>query len=330
MKELRFTLPKGSLNENGRWSTEEFLLRAGLDIKGYSPSSRNYSPTIKNDAELEAIVDRPQNMPRKMSKCMYDAGIFGYDIAEEFGRLAGIGLVKVCGLEYGYANLVVAVGKNALTDSLDRYIANAELPIECATEYPLITREKISQNKAYKERFGSIMPMIETSKYGNIGQNSQFRITELWGATESAIKPNGSADIIVECTSTGQTLAENGLVAIETLMESSAGLYTTEKALSDSWKAEKINYLKELFMGVAKARKTDYIVFNIARENGENMLRYLQQENLYSKEPTIIRGGRYEQISIEVEKQRWLSIYGGLRKNGAEDIIRMKAEQIIY
>jgi ATP phosphoribosyltransferase len=329
MKKLKFALPKGSLNDLNRGNTEALLKEAGFDIQGYSPSSRSYSPIIKNDLELETIVDRPQNMPLSLKNGIYDLGILGEDIAEE-NRLARIDLMRLCDLEYGYADLVVAVSNSSNFTDLDSYlirISTKEI-IRCETEYPFITQDRIYRNQTYQKLFGNKKPVI-VSKYGRFGDNPKLIITQSEGATESAINPKQSADFIVESSSSGKTLGENNLKAIETLLKSSAGLYTTEEVLKDSWKADKIDFVKTMLEGVIKARKTNYIVFNLPRQKERTMLDYLEREKLFAKEPTITKDGRYLQIGIEVLKSRWAEIVYGLKKKGAEDIIRFEPTQII-
>lgn len=329
MNKLRFALPKGSLNDKDRWNTEALLVQAGFDIKGYPPSSRKYSPEIRNDLELEAIVDRPQNMPQELADDVFDLAILGSDIEEE-RRLAGVDLVRLCDLEYGYANLVVAVPDTKQANDFDSYFSemSSKQVLRCATEYPLITQDRIWRNAVFNEIFGEGKPLIVT-KYGRFGENERLVINESYGATESSINPKNSADFIVESTSTGQSLKENSLKPIETLVESSAGLYTTEKVLNDQWKNEKIRYVQALLEGVVKARRTDYIIFNLPTELERKMLEYLQKEKLYSKEPTITRNGQYIQIGIEITKSKWLNVFRDLRRFGAEDIMRINPTQII-
>lgn len=327
MKKLKFALPKGSLNSD-RWSTEDLLKEAGFDIKGYAPSSRSYSPVIANDSELEVIVDRPQNMPADLRRGVIDLGIFGEDIAEEW-ILTGVDIIRLCDLEYGYVNLVVAVPDSLGIEDFDSYLKKMSVVkiIRCTTEFPLIAQDRIFRSQIYNQLFGNKKPIIVT-RYWQFGDNPKLIITESYGATESTIK-KGSADFIVESTSSGKTLAENGLKPIEILLESSADLYTTNEILKDPWRADKIDFVKILLEGVVKARKTDYIWFNTPKQNEQAMLDYLEREKLFAKEPAIIRNGQYLQISIEIPKSRWLEMVRSLKENGAEDIIRLNPSQII-
>ncbi len=269
-------------------------------------------------------------MPRELRDGVFDLAILGQDIAEEW-RLAGFGLDKISDLEYGYANLVVAVPDTLNVRNLNSYLKRVSKKniVRCDTEYPFITQDKIYKNKKYRELFNQGKPMI-VSKFGKIGKNTRLIINDSYGATESAVNPKQSADFIVECSSSGKTLDENNLKAIDTLIESSAVLYTTEEALRDPWKNKKIDFIKTMLDGVVKARKTDYIVFNIPNKKKEQMLKYLRREKLYTKEPTITANeGNYLQIGIEILKSKWLNIAYGLKRHGADDIVRLDPSQII-
>jgi len=329
MNKLRFALPKGSLNDESRWSTEALLLQAGFDIRGYSPSSRNYSPSIANDQELEAIVDRPQNMPAELRDGVIDLAILGSDIAEEW-RLAGVTLERVCDLEYGNADLVVAIPDASQAKDFGSYLREMKTKevLRCATEYPLVVQDRIETDETFRSIFGGGKPII-VNKYGQFGDNFRMMIIESYGATESAVNPKKSADFIVETSQSGGSLRENSLRPIETWIRSSAGLYTTEEILKDRWKREKINYVRELLEGVNNANRTDYLNFKLPIGREQEMLDYLKRQNLYSKFPTITRNAQYSQIGIEIVKARWLEVLTALKQYGAEDIKRFKPTLII-
>jgi ATP phosphoribosyltransferase len=332
-KRLRFALPIGSLNDGERGYTEELLKLAGFDIFGYNPKSRVYAPIIRNDSELEAIVDRPQNMPPKLEAGTYGLAILGSDIACEWS-LAGVKLELVCNLSYGSSKLVAAVDNSVKANDLDSFIRDffkdgaENKTLVCATEYPLITSEKISLSKSYKELFGRAKPLIRT-KYCTKGENKFFEIVESYGATESAINPQKSADLIVETTSSGKTLLENGLKPIGTIFESSAGLYTTQRALKDDWKREKIEFVRDMLLGAVRGMNYDYVIFNVEAGKKEPMDDYLKRERLFASEPTVNKGDKYVQFSIQIPKTEWPKTMYGLKQNGAEEIIRLNPYQVI-
>lgn len=69
---LKLGLPKGSLQE----ATFNLFRKAGWDLR--IPSGRSYEP-ISDDAELETVLLRPQEIPLYVQDGILDAGITGYD-----------------------------------------------------------------------------------------------------------------------------------------------------------------------------------------------------------------------------------------------------------
>lgn len=85
---LRIGLPKGSLQE----ATFRLLGRAGYQV---SVSPRSYYPSV-DDPELEAVLLRPQEIPRYVGAGNLDAGLSGRDWVLE----NGVEVVTVCDLIY--------------------------------------------------------------------------------------------------------------------------------------------------------------------------------------------------------------------------------------
>ena len=77
MSRLKLGIPKGSLQD----STVELFAQAGWRI---SVSSRSYFPAI-DDAEIECMLVRAQEMPRYVESGALDAGLTGKDWILETG-----------------------------------------------------------------------------------------------------------------------------------------------------------------------------------------------------------------------------------------------------
>ena len=71
MNKLRIGLPKGSLQE----ATFNLFKRAGWNFRS---SARSYQPVV-DDADLEPVLLRAQEIPRYVHSGVLDAGITGYD-----------------------------------------------------------------------------------------------------------------------------------------------------------------------------------------------------------------------------------------------------------
>jgi ATP phosphoribosyltransferase len=76
-KKLRVGLPKGSLQE----STLKMFRKAGYHI---SVGSRSYVPTF-DDAELEGLLIRAQEMAPYVARGILDVGLTGHDWVMETG-----------------------------------------------------------------------------------------------------------------------------------------------------------------------------------------------------------------------------------------------------
>ena len=74
---LRLGIPKGSLQE----TTQKLFQRAGYDLR---ISGRSYYPDI-DDAEIECILIRPQEMARYVEQGVLDCAITGLDWLLETG-----------------------------------------------------------------------------------------------------------------------------------------------------------------------------------------------------------------------------------------------------
>ncbi|MDO5113352.1 MAG: ATP phosphoribosyltransferase, partial [Planctomycetia bacterium] len=77
MSILKLGIPAGSLQE----ATAELFRRAGWNIKF---QSRSYYPSI-DDAEIECMSIRAQEMARYVEDGVLDAGLTGYDWIMETG-----------------------------------------------------------------------------------------------------------------------------------------------------------------------------------------------------------------------------------------------------
>ncbi|MBI1796543.1 MAG: ATP phosphoribosyltransferase [Candidatus Eisenbacteria bacterium] len=182
---LRLALPnKGRLAED----TRDLFADAGLTLE--TRGERALSASL--GGEFEAIFVRAQDIPEFVADGAADAGVTGWDIVRESGRV----LDDLLDLEFGRCRLVVAAREETAIASLDQIAG-----VRVATPFPRVTREFFA------------------------GLGREVEVVPVSGAAE--IAPHlGIADIVVDLTSTGSTLRMNGLREIVTVMESSARLIT--------------------------------------------------------------------------------------------------------
>lgn len=142
---------------------------------------------------VDAVEVRGRDMPSLLTAGVVDAAIVGRDVVDE----AGLALVLVRSLDFGVCRLVAAAPRDTRLASGRRW--------RVATRYPRITRRWMDA----RGLAGDVVTMS--------------------GAVEAA-PWLGLADAVVDVVETGATLAANGLVAIETVMRSSATLSASSKS----------------------------------------------------------------------------------------------------
>ncbi|GMO48109.1 MAG: hypothetical protein Ta2G_03690 [Termitinemataceae bacterium] len=169
---------------------------AGFPI---SLAERTYRPNI-SASWLEAKIMKPQNVGQLLELGSHDAGFTGIDWIKESGaqisEILDLGLDKV--------RIVAAVP--TLID--DETLRNKNIVV--ATEYVNIAEQWL-KSKGYK-----------------------YRIVRTYGATE--VFPPDDADMIIDNTASGQTLKDNGLRIVETVMESSTRFVASPAAMQDGEK----------------------------------------------------------------------------------------------
>ena len=183
-KKIRIAIPN-----KGRIKqpTIDALARAGITIM---EKERTYVSKT-SDPRYEAIFARANDIPVYVHYGAVDLGITGHDLILE--REANI--LELVDLEYGKATLVVAVPEKSPIKTINDVPALTRV----ATEFPNITR------KYFEE------------------QGKQVEVLEVSGTTELAPKL-GLAQIIVDITSSGETLRKNKLRIIGTILDSTSRL----------------------------------------------------------------------------------------------------------
>ena len=210
-KKIRIAIPN-----KGRIKqpTIEALKRAGITITG---DERTYISKT-SDSGLDVIFARANDIPIHVHYGTVDLGITGHDLIQE--REANV--LELLDLGFGNAKLVVAVPEDSKIKSVDEVPALARV----ATEFPNITRK-------YFEKIGK-----------------QVEVLEVRGTAELAPKV-GLAQIIVDITSSCETLRKNKLRVIGTILDSTTRLACNKIAYRTSEK--EINaFLAKLRWGLRK------------------------------------------------------------------------------
>src|SRR3954454_21354551 len=205
---------KGRLQEN----TEAFFGRAGLQL--VKPrGARDYRGAIAELPGVEVAYLSAGEIGVALAQGAVHLGVTGEDLLRETIADMAKRVVVIEGLGFGYANVVVAVPQawidvHAMADLDD--VATAfrlrhDRKMRVATKYVNLTRNFFSAHGI-----------------------TDYRIVESSGATEGA-PAAGTAELIVDITTTGGTLAANALKVIEdgTILRSQANLVAARTAAWD-------------------------------------------------------------------------------------------------
>jgi ATP phosphoribosyltransferase len=192
---LVFAVPaKGRLQQNA----EAFFARAGLEL--IKPrGARDYRGGIKGVDGVEVAFLSASEITDQLAAGAVHFGITGEDLVREMIPDADRKVVLVEGLGFGYANVVVAVPEAwidvrdmaDLDDVAISFRMRHDRRLRVATKYIHLTR-------------------VFFSRHGIV----DYRIVESAGATEGA-PAAGTAELIVDITTTGATLAANGLKVLD-------------------------------------------------------------------------------------------------------------------
>ena len=204
---------KGRLQENA----ETFFARSGLAL--VKPrGARDYRGTVAGLDGVEVAYLSAAEITAQLAAGTVHLGVTGEDLVREMIPDADNQVVLVEGLGFGFANVVVAVPQawidvRTMTDVDDVATAFRQhhgRKMRVATKYVNLTR-----------RFFSAHGIMD------------YRIVESSGATEGA-PAAGSAEMIVDITTTGATLAANALKVVEdgVILRSQANLVAARTA---SW-----------------------------------------------------------------------------------------------
>ena len=242
---LKLGIPKGSLQD----ATIALFERAGWRIYA---NGRSYFPSI-DDAEIECMLIRAQEMARYVEKGVLDAGLTGIDWVVE----TGLEVESVTALVYSKQSRqkvrwVLAVPEDS----------------------PYQRAEDLAGKTIATE-------LVEVSKRYFAAKNVPVQVEFSWGATE--VKPPTLADAIVEVTETGSSLRANHLRIIDTVMESETRLIANKSAYADSWKKNKIDSLALMLNAAISAQGQVGLMLNVEKANLATVLGVLPALN----SPTI-------------------------------------------
>jgi ATP phosphoribosyltransferase len=239
---------KGRLQQNA----EAFFARAGLEL--VKPrGARDYRGAIAGFDDVEIAYLSAAEIATQLSQGAAHLGITGEDLIREMIPQSEESVILIAGLGFGFANVVVAVPQAwidvrtmaDLDDVATAFRLKHERKMRLATKYANLTRD-----------FFAAHGIVD------------YRIVESSGATEAA-PAAGTSEMIVDITTTGATLAANGLKTIEdgVILRSQANLVAARAA---SWQQTHRETARLLLDRIAAQKRAEAFAEVRARFTGLN------------------------------------------------------------
>ncbi|WP_461256645.1 ATP phosphoribosyltransferase [Treponema sp. R80B11-R83G3] len=252
-------------------------------------SDRTYRPALGADW-LDAKIMKPQNVGELLELGSHDAGFTGIDWIRE----SGADVNEVLDLGFDKVRIVAAVPQ----DYDEAKLHSKKLVV--ATEYVNLAEQ-----------------WLKSSGY-------QYKILRTYGATE--VFPPDDADMIIDNTSSGQTLKDNGLKIIATLLESSTRFVASKAALANAEKKRRIDELAMLFSAVLDGRDRVMLEMNIPKEQFESLASLPAMRS-----PTVapLYGDAGFAVKIAVKKHEVPDIIPKLKNLGAIDIVEYDLRKVV-
>jgi len=293
---IKLGIPKGSLQD----ATIQLFARAGFNIYA---SSRSYFPAI-DDAEIDCMLIRAQEMARYVADGVLDAGLTGQDWIAEHAAANGNAAASVVPL----ADLIYA------KQSFGKVRWVLAVPEESTYRTPqdlqgaTIATELVRATQAYFARLG-------------VEVNVEFS----WGATE--VKPPTLADAIVEVTETGSSLRANRLRIIDTVMESNTQLIANGVALNDGWKRTKLENIALLLKAAIEAQGRVGIMLNVQKADLDAVLALLPA----LQQPTIspLSDSSWVALNTIIEERTVRDLIPKLKAARAQGIVEYPLNKIV-
>jgi ATP phosphoribosyltransferase len=261
---------------------------AGLPVK---LADRTYRPLIGNGDLFEAKIMKPQNVGTLLELGAHDCGFTGIDWIQE----SGAAVEEILDLGFDKVRIVAACPA-ALDDK-----ALASKKIVAATEYVNLAGQWL-QKKGY-----------------------HHQVLRTYGATE--VFPPDDADIIIDNTASGQTLKDNGLRVIDTLLESSTRFVASREAMADSGRRRQIEELAMLFRAVLEGRDKVMLEMNVSREALDALVEGLPAMRSPTVAPLSKNAGYA--VKIVTQKRETPALIPRLKALGATDIVEYGLRKVI-
>lgn len=251
-----------------------------------------------DDAEIEPILLRPQEIPIYVQNGIIDAGLTGHDWVQD----CGADLHEICELRYSKLTtnpirVVLAAPANGPIQRVEDLQGKT-----LATEYVRLTQRFLAER--------GVEAKVEFS----------------WGACE--VKAGPLVDAIVVNTETGNSLRAHNLAIIDTLLTSTTRFVCNHAAWQDEWKRQKLESFEILLTGAMNAAKLVGLKMNLPKANQEEILGLLPA----LKNPTLSPLADPAWLAAEVilDENEVRSLIPALKRAGATGLVEYPLNKVIF
>jgi ATP phosphoribosyltransferase len=290
---------KGRLQENA----EAFFARAGLEL--VKPrGARDYRGTIADLADVEVAYLSAAEIVDLLAQGAVHFGLTGEDLVREKIADAERHVVLIDALGFGHANVAVAVPQAwidvrsmaDLDDVATAFRLKHERKLRVATKYVNLTRNFFSAHGI-----------------------TDYRIVESAGATEAA-PAAGTAELIVDITTTGATLAANGLRVVEdgVILRSQANLVAARGARWGAAERESARIVLDRIAAQTRARAFREVRTRFA---GCDEALLAEAKRRFGVETPLGGPTSSGMLTLHCPPQNVHALAGLLRERGAENVV---------
>jgi len=279
-----------AIQKSGRLTDKTIDLLKGIGLR-FDDYKRNLMVKCRN-FDVELLLIRDDDIPEYVQDGVCDLGFVGANVTAETG--ADVTVLR--DLDYGVCRLSLAARKNGEIQTAEDFEGKT-----IATSYPRITRNFFDKKEI------------------------DAKLVTISGAVEIAPRLE-VADAICDLVSTGNTLKANGLVELDTIMESETQLIRTNKTLSPGKKKLIEKFLVRMD-GHQQAERSRYIMMNAPKSAVPKIKDIIPS----LKSPTVMPLAEEEMVAIHtvIPIDKFWVVMEKLKAAGASGIVILPIESMI-
>lgn len=285
---LKLVVPKGRLQDK----VTGLLQSIGIDLIF---SNRSYRP-LCSDPDIEIKLLKPQNISPLLALARHDCGFSGYDWILENNLDQSSDLVKLLDLGFNKVRLVAAVPDELAVDARWK-----TMRLVVASEYT-----ELATNYIRNQQLNAVL-------------------IKSHGATEAL--PPEDADMIIDNTSTGSTLAANRLTIVDEILQSTTCFIASGSAMNNPTKREKLEQMRMLMQSTLNADSKVLLEMNVSKNDIEKLVACLPSMRSPTVAPLYNEEGFA--VKVAVPAKGVSKLIPQLITLGARDLLEYRLEKIV-